>query len=141
MDIVSFVIGVASSLVATAIWAYGVRKRRGYIGRKVSELEYEKERIKTFAVKPAELYRESLAGIFYLFLIVAFANVARLLHGLMYDGGVVWQQVFIEGGLWCVIGSLAVQYKKRIDGVYDVDQTVQKLDAEIARVKHGDDAS
>lgn len=135
MDIASYIYGTLTSLTAAVIWWYGAKKRRGYTNRKVKELEYEKDRIRVFASNPAELYRESLAGLFFLLLIVSFANIARLLHGLMFDGGVVLPQVVVEGGLWCLVGSLAIRYKKRIDGVYDVKATVAKLDEQIAKAK------
>ena len=138
MDITSFFFGTLSSLVATAICWYGAKKRRGYGLRKIEQLEFEKERIQAFAENPVELYRESLAGLFYLILIISFANITRLFHGLLYDGGIVWQHVFIEGSLWGVVGYLSIRYKKRIDGAYDIKASTAILDEQIARLKRND---
>ena len=135
MDLASFVVGILSSLAATAIWVVGTKKRRGYTERQIKELEFEKSRIEAFAARPTELYRDSLAGMFYLFFIVALANCARLFHGLLYDSGVVWQQVFIEVGLWCLVGFLAIRYKKRIDAVYNLAESVAALDERIQALK------
>ena len=137
MDILSFIFGTLTSIAATAIWWYGAKKKRGFAGKKIQELVYEKSRIQLFALNPAELYRESLAGLFYLLFIISFANVARLFHGLLYDSGVVWQQVFIEGGLWFLVGSLAIRYKKRIDGAFDAKATIASIDEQIEKIKGG----
>ncbi len=135
MDINSFVLGIAASLVAMALWVYGGKKRKGYYKQKIEDLEYEKERIEAITKKPTELYRDSFKNLFSLIFIISFANIIRLLHGLLYDNGVVWQQVFTEGGLWFVASSLALRYKKRIDSTYTKSESISIIEQKIKSIK------
>ena len=137
MDIISFFLGTISSLVAAAIWWYGAKKRHGYKVQKTKELEFEKGKMQAFATNPAELYQDSLAGLFYLILIISLANFSRLFHDFLYNG-IVWHQLFIEGSLWFLVGSLAIRYKKRIDGIRDIKATMADIDEKISRLKSSD---
>lgn len=136
MDMNSFIYGIFSSLVATALWVFGNKKRNGYNKQKIDDLEYEKERIEAISKKPTELYRDSFKNLFYLFFLISLANIVRLAHGLMYDSGVVWQQAFLEGSLWFVVASLAIRYKKRIDSTYNKSEAISKIEEKIKKIEN-----
>lgn len=130
-----FLAGVGASLVAMAIWVYGSKKRKGYYQSKIDSLEHEKSRIEAIAKKPSELHRDAFNNIFYLVFVISLANIIRLFHGLLYDDGVVWQHFFTEGGLWLVIGSLAIRFKKRIESTYAAGDSLKALDKQIADLR------
>lgn len=135
MDFYSFLYGVAASLVAAIIWAFGVKKRKGYDKQKIKELEFEKEKIIEISDKPSELYRDSLRGIYYLFWLTGFANVFRIFHQFIYQNSFVWQQAVTEGGLWIVLSSVAWRFVSRIDASYDKKKAIELIDKKIDKIK------
>lgn len=135
MDIYSFIYGVCASLVAAFIWAFGVKRRKNYNKQKIKDLEFEKNKIIEISDKPSELYRDSLRGIYFLFLLVGAANVIRIFHQLIYQDSFLWQQAFTEGGVWFMLVIITLRFISRIEASYDKQKAVNDIDTKIDKIK------
>ena len=133
--LITFLLGVAGSLSATALWIYGRKKRKGYHLQRVEDLEYEKERIEAISRRPTELYRDSFRNLFYLIFIIALANMIGLAQSVISEPSHDWRRAFIEGGLWLVVSFLSIRYKNRIDSTYSKAESLAELDEKIAKIK------